>query len=513
MNKELNISTTPAKNLITKGDLRDVLDLTYQTYDKCWNTLIKFEGSKLDRDFFPELMNFQPMLCRGMLKLEKIFHSIAQEKRRLIARKKSLSIKWFKQRMKNLSDYQNAIEQCIWIGKSLGDAFVWIFYENERTLLAEHRKHKEICHLPVGIGGIGELAFITQIKKLGDCYIIYHGITTILRHGDISLFDLKRKKIVAIGDLKSKQEEKGVAKVRFVFTGLTPEDVEKINRSLQSSSTEGPSNSKKNDLLMDFPPPMREHLTNQLNQISSALEQREKGPYFKKSGVFENHIKELNILYKNLKTGKFVYQAASPSLLLLAYKYRKQSFPLKLIGRSRIDFPAKLKKIESGISSIIDHSRNDNLLYYETFFYTKTGAVRNLPGTVPLFWWPLNKEFVREIIFQEVFVFTFFNPRHFLIKLEANGFTIEHDEGKNSFKVSKDINGIMHVMQPFNHYFGLIMNNLLSEDAVIYMLNDVYGTVGEHDFPRDEPYEIPINFEQSFGSPKDIGILKTKSAR
>lgn len=509
MNKELSISTTPAKNLITMGNVRDVLDLTYQTYDKCWNTLIKFEGSKLDQDFYPELMSFQPMLCRGMLKLEKIFRSISQEKRRLIIRKKSLSIKWFKQRMKNLSDYQKAIEQCIWIGKSLGDAFVWIFYENERTLLAEHRKHKEICHLPVGIGGIGELAFITQVKKLGDCLIIYHGITTILRHGDISLFDLKQKKIVAIGDLKSEQDGEGVAKVRFVCAGLTPKDVDKINRSFQKSSVEVPNSTKKIDLIADLPSLIREHLTHQLKQISSALEEREQGPYFKSARAVKDHINELNLLYANLKTSKFVYQAASPSLLLLAYKYRKQSFSSKLLGKSRIDFPAKLKKIESGISSIIDPSLTDSLLYYGMFYYTKKGTVLNLPGTVPLFWWPLDKEFVREIVFQEVFVFTFFNPRHFLIKLEANGFTVEHDEGKNIFKVSKDINGIMHVMDPFNDYFRLIMNKLLSEDAVIDILNEVYRTVGEHDLPPDAPYKIPIDFEQSFSTPKDIGTLKS----
>lgn len=509
MNKESIVSNTPAKNLITLGNVRDVLDLTYQTYDKCWNTLIKFEGFKLNQEFYLELMNFQPILCMGILKLEKLFHSISQEKRKLILRKQSLSIKWFTRRMKNLSDFQNAIEQCIWIGKSLGDAFVWIFYENEKTLLAEHRKHKEIVHLPVGIGGIGELAFITQIKKLGDCLIIYHGITTILRHGDISLFDLKQKKIVAIGDLKSEEASDGIAKVRFVCAGLSPNDVDKINRSFQNTSTEFANSTKDNDLLAGLPRPIREHLIHQLNLISSALKNREQGTYFKSTRVVKDHIDEFNRLYSKLKTNKFVYLAATPSQLLLAYKYRKQSFSSKLLGKSRINFPAKLKKIESGISSIIDPSLTNNLLYYDMFYYTKKGTVLSLPGTVPLFWWPVDKEFLRKIIFQEVFVFIFFNPRHFLIKLEANGFTVEHDKGKDIFKVSKDINGVIHVMNPFNHYFELIMKKLVSEDAVIDMLNDVYRTVGEHDLPHDRSYIISLDFEQSFSMPNDIETLKS----
>ncbi len=174
--------------MIAKKEVKKTLDIAATAYESCWETLCEFKSAKHNDDFLTRLINFQPLLCKGMLELEKTRYRILEEKRGLIDRKANLSEKWFDKRMKDLDKYKKALTECTYIGKSLGDSFVWIFYQNERVLLREHLRHKEIRHLPVGIGGLGELEFIKGVKKLGDCFIIYHGITSILRHGDISLF-------------------------------------------------------------------------------------------------------------------------------------------------------------------------------------------------------------------------------------------------------------------------------------------------------------------------------------
>ncbi|HJP90325.1 MAG TPA: hypothetical protein VJ875_00110 [Pyrinomonadaceae bacterium] len=153
-----------------------------------------------------ELLSFQPTLAEALFHLSETYHALSQERRSVISRKKLLSPKWFNQRMKRLSCYQDAITELVNIGRILGDSFAWIFYRSERKHLRKHFAHQAIRQVPTGVGGRGELAFISEVRSWHGQFTIYHGITSFLRIGDVSFYDPVSKKITGIGELKTESD-------------------------------------------------------------------------------------------------------------------------------------------------------------------------------------------------------------------------------------------------------------------------------------------------------------------
>ena len=58
--------------------------------------------------------------------------------------------------------------------------------------------------MPPGFGGIGETMFMKNVRMFGEYMVIYHGMTTILRIGDITFIDLKKLKVAGIGEIKGR---------------------------------------------------------------------------------------------------------------------------------------------------------------------------------------------------------------------------------------------------------------------------------------------------------------------
>ena len=498
--------------MINKNDVKTVIELASKTYENCWEMLAELKAFNSKQDFPDGLLNFQSMLCKVMLNLEKVYLSISREKKGLVARKAYLTNKWFLQRMKSLHDYQVAIEKCTYIGKSLGNSFVWIFYRNEGDLLIEHLKHEEISHLPTGIGGIGELGFITNIKRIGDCFIIYHGITTILRHGDISLYDIKKRKIIALGDLKTKPDGEHCVLVKILLVGLSIKDVNSINKSIHISSPKELPRTGTNDVITTLPSQFKERLSRQLSNMSSSLIEREKISSFEQSSFIDDNMSKLNQIYKNLKTSKFVYEIADPSLLLGAYKNPTQPLSSKLMGRAEVS-QVKFKGIEEKITSILDNTRSDNSLYFSPFYYRDDGSIINLPGTVPLFWWPLDNELIKAIIFYDVIIFTLFNPLHLIKKLEVMGFKTKGNIRENTFSLSKEIGRLNLNVEQCMFFIRLIQNNLLKEESVVDIINNIEKTIEGQTSPNNARNVIGIKLQQSFISPTEMKKMKEENKK
>lgn len=102
-----------------------------------------------------------------------------------------------------MSEYQNALTEAIKVGRVIGDSFAWIFYQGERNRLQKHFLHEPIFKIPSGIGGRGELAFVKRFGVFNGHLLIYHGITSFLLIGDVSLWNLASNTITAIGELKA----------------------------------------------------------------------------------------------------------------------------------------------------------------------------------------------------------------------------------------------------------------------------------------------------------------------
>jgi len=477
--------------MVSKDSIIVVLDKAAIRYQQCWRILRKIKQADDKEDFAKNILEFQPVLCKALLKLEKVYQTIAQEKEYFIQKKSKLSASWFNQRMKTLSGYQKAIEKCIYLGKALGDSFAWIFYEDERPLLDEHLKHEELSHLPSGIGAVGELAFIKNVKSMGNCLIIYHGITTFLRLGDVSLFDFSSQKVTAIGELKTRQVDKKHVEVTIILAGWQPQRNEQSNLVSGENSIPG-----KSSLLIDLPPKMKERLGRQLKNISVSLDKRNKKPDNQKSMSVQIHINELNQLYTKLKPYRFEYQKVGPGLLLMAYRNRPQPLSSRLLGRSQANSNKKLKEFPNKVHSIIDQTRNDNSLYHSSFYYDSSGRAFGLKGTTPLLWWPLNINLIRAIIFQDIFIITIFNPVHLIKKLESIGWKVEQNAENGTYLVTKENNGTELRIEYFSYFMKLIQNYLFREEVIVNVIGDTAKTVDQEGLP---PYtRVVMNIQQFF---------------
>lgn len=194
-----------AKSKTSKTAITKVLDEVEVELKRCWRTLAAMKDEPYDERYAYELIDFQSVLAPAIFRLNDSYVLLAQAKKLAVSRKRQVNAEWFRTRMRSIAKYQHAIKTVISIAKALGDSFAWIFYQRERELITRHLERERLDHTPPGIGGRGELEFIKQVKHIDGQLVLFHGITTFLRLGDISLIDLGTRTVTALGELKTKQ--------------------------------------------------------------------------------------------------------------------------------------------------------------------------------------------------------------------------------------------------------------------------------------------------------------------
>jgi hypothetical protein len=311
----------------TQGHIKKTLADVQKSYEKCW-ALLKAVKTGDRSQFSPEaFFDFQPTLCSTLMDVDRLYREIEAKKKALITKKPRLSTSWFKKRMATLAHYQDVLLEVIKIGKFLGDSFAWFFYQKERGYLTEHLACKGQRHLPPGIGGLGEKEFVKNTKAIWGKLVIYHGTTTFLRMGDVSLIDLKSLKLVAIGELKSVQAGPNQMQVRVEFIG--PKD--RLKPAAEAVAENASGNSSKTDLS----PSQRDRLRRQVKKIQEAIsKESSREPDAKVSLSATIHADKLEQLVRTSKKRQFTYVQAGDGLVLGAYRTMATSLFGRLAPRN-----------------------------------------------------------------------------------------------------------------------------------------------------------------------------------
>lgn len=467
--------------MTSKIKLRRLIDDVEVEYKWCWFFLVQLKTGNRDNLLPEELFEFQPKLTIALFKLEEAYQEINKEKKMLIAKKKRLSLNWFSKRMKTLSNYQNALNEIIALGRVIGDSFAWIFYADERQFLGKHFHHEKIPHLPLRIGGKGELEFIKQTKTIDNKLILYHGITSFLRIGDLSLFDLKSKRLVAIGDLKTTKISEFEFLIRCYFVG---------------DAIDVPNNKKivinaKNEANPKLPQNMQETLKRQLKKMSDCLIPPEIGKTVQiKSNTYLNNLKTL---LKELEKKSAAVEKVDNGLLLLAIKDRRRSMFHRFFEESTPNLDKKLKGFNKKLESIADirfvsKERNKNSFYINSF------KPDTFAGRTPFFWWGIDSEHTRKIVFQEISVCTVYNPAFFLEKLESLGFDIK--QNGRQIDVKKIIGKRVLELGDIKYFLNLIQNNLFDEHFIISMFESFQSEIKSKNIKSNT--EIALDIQQFF---------------
>jgi hypothetical protein len=460
--------------MISALKFRKLIDHTEKTYAKCWKFLSEWKKGRWTFSA-DELLGFQPTLAEALFKLSETHNALSQERHSLISRKKLLSPMWFNQRMKRLSRYQGAITEAVNIGRILGDSFAWIFYRSERTHLRKHFAHQQIRHLPTGVGGRGELAFISKVRTWHGQFTIYHGITSFLRIGDVSFYDPHSKKITGIGELKTENDSGSAVQLRLYL--LWPSESKKIWRQLSKpvKATEMPLPTKRHRQLTKQLETMADSLTP--SKIERVITFRDK-----------THLNEFKQLAKRLDQRTVAVEQAGNGLLLGGFRSnREKSLFSRLLPRATVKIDKRLDGIERHYLKIVDMSQVGTS-YDANCTFIGSLDLGAYPGTTPMFWWPVPSEFVRKLAFHEVTVITVYNPAHLIRKLRLLGFDVRLNGTQLS--LTKQVGKVQVEMGDMHHFLHYIQQHLVREDFILEIFRKLLRSI--------EAGKIPSNTQIKF---------------
>lgn len=328
-----------------------------------------------------------------------------------------------------------------------------------------------VFHTPPGIGGMGELEFIRRVPMIENNLVIYHGITTFLRIGDISLYDLNNHKVVAIGELKTEDigEKELQTTVHILSTSpLTNDTDQEEHDAIQQSMS----------------PRIQQRLNRQLDEMRAVLQKDE--PASKHDILDAYYVDELNNLSTALGENKFTYQKVGEGLLIVGIKNSKQTLSKRFIQ----DYKSKITRLPKNLPQhtleIMDRKSTGNSIHLGSIDFSY------LPGATPIFWWPTDIDFIRKIFFHEVMLITLFNPVHFIRKIKKEGCEIEKIKDGRSFKVTKTFGEKRMTFEEFDYYLYLIQNHFMKEEAVVDIIRWLLKKAEHGELTLNSPTKLLI---------------------
>ena len=451
--------------MTSKIAVKTLIDEVCIEYKKCWSTLIGLKDFSVFSD--EGFLNFQPNLASALFRLGEMYCALSTERTKLIAKKKRLSTEWFKKRLRSIAAYQHTIKEVINLGKALGDSFAWAFYRNDRDFLEKHFQHPQNLHIPTGIGGRGELEFIRNVKSIQGQMVLYHGITTFLRIGDVSLIDLEKDRVTAIGELKSKMTEPNRIYVGMYFGGPNLDQI-------MPPSVSGANSIKFSNVLT---PEIEKNLWKQLDRIGDSFDIRKADK--KMEYRDDTQIDALCRLAKKLESGSGGYERAGDGLLLIGIRNTKAKslsskflMSPKSVARFRAYLNKRFPDLVDQARSLIDRGQVNTSTNANSFFTGHLTPYAML-GAMPLFWRSIPIDFLRKIFFREVTVNVIYNPAHLIRRLRELGYEVELVDNGRRHRVSKRVGNNIIEVTGMEYFEKLITYYLMHEDAIIEMFSEI----------------------------------------
>lgn len=473
---------------ITRNDVRGCVERAGMEFDKCWEYLCdikfrRFSGGSLDC-----LTQFQTVLAEALLSLNRQHRRISREKKRLIAKKDTLDYSWFSSRMKLLADHQRVVRTSINVGLSLGDAFALFFYRNNPRHLSDHLKEQRIELGPTGIGAIGEIEFIRNTVVLQGYFIVFHGITTALRLGDVSLIDLETFQVAGLGEIKSHSTQPGVVQVQLniIGPGLDPENFKALGENSPAEPIPWVSES--------LIPKQKARFKRQMTKIVDSLQNlHPENPKPALSMISEYGFDALEKTLSQATSQRMAYEVFDDCLLICAFKSRSRSWWGRISRDHTEQQPRLLEGIEEEVKSLFLSTRKDNALLVDSLYYSDEGAATPLPGMMHPLWWPIDITLLKEITFLKTLAITIYNPAHLVSQLEADEYRISGSHPRN-LSAEKKKGGRVLRIDNLHPYMRMMQRYLYPKKTILEILRKVENSAAEH--AGEGPVRIDVDMRQ-----------------
>ena len=434
-------------NLITYQIVKGKIASSEKILCECFDMLLNLKHARDNLD--DALTMFQPKLAECLYELMTFYQELHREKDRLISIKGSFEKSEFSEIMRKNAQFSEIVSDVIEIGKSLGDAFAWFFFRDNRSELDKHFEHETTGLYVGGIGGRGELEFIKHASILDGLYVLYHGITTMLRIGDFSLYDLNLG-IVGVGELKTKASDDGLQ----VSASITS----KVNINLPEGNMLSPVEDQRKKLQKEFP-----KLEKQLAMHPVLLRPIESDH---SSTLYTSYEYEL---IDQLSTSAPIIVNSDKSLMLFATWSQQESLfevlsENKSIDNLPDDFAEKAKSLMDPPSP-----------YNEVIISELTTQMDIL--RIPVLWWHIDDDICRDMYFKRVNITTLFNPAKLLQCFINHGFTVSELGRLDKIELFKTENKHRISIGHFESLCDLIKQSLMRTEDVFAFSNTVASAI------------------------------------
>jgi hypothetical protein len=463
--------------MISRASVSAVVDRAEQDYLDCWELLCRMKDASSCLTA-QELLSFQPKLAEALFRLSSMYRSLHQEKRHFVGKKQSLDTNWFPKRLKLIKQYQDIISTVIAIGKALGDSFAWFFYHREAAHLVRHREHERIYHAPPGIGGRGELEFIKRVQVIGGCFVVYHGITDMLRLGDVSLIELSNFKLSAIAELKTERVAPGELCISLAVIG----NDKKLQRRLdeQAQDVQPTNDHRTAPAFSDY---LERTLKKQLKKIGDSF--RPTRPGAELSAEMMSNATAIEALFKS--ENKQASCKIGNSQVLVRLPVYGKSLMTRTREEPRIS-PSELDIIDL-TKQILVERREDNAFYLANI-HSPSAEDNSFPGFMPLFWFPLSTRLVEELLFFRSRIISIYNPGPLVQGMRALGFDVKVS-GK-TYIATRPVCGGTMTLEGISYFMAMVARQFFSEESVLDILRQTIATAEEQGIREGTRIQLQI---------------------
>jgi hypothetical protein len=468
--------------VITEGKIQETVSSAEKLFNDCLNKLFAINDAE-------SLFSFQPTLITALYQIEVIYQGVCKQERGLKSQITKSNQKQISERIKILTVYKSVLNQVADIGKVLGDAFAWLFYENEKQLLKKHYDHEFIPHLPMGTGGRGEYEFIKNTPRFGQYIVLAHSITTFLRHGDVSLIDPSNLKVAAIGELKSQKKSDTEISVNIYLAGA------KLPKEMLPKVAEPQSDQTRESSGQMLPPEILDRLNRQMKGIQEAFKPHATGNRPEK---IEVQLVEIGLknLFADSSVGKWGGIKADRGLLLLGIKSDEMPMYSQLKGEALVDsnsFKENLDALKDKVNEITDLKLPHNCVITSSMLYPSNDRYFLPFGMKPFLWWPLESQVRKAILFQKFRVMTLYNPAFLVRELNQNGFEVGFDKDRK-WKITKESNGKHFEISGLDHFIGAVRTQLLADASIVDFVRTAFEKTMAENFTQPTQVHVDLDF-------------------
>jgi len=465
------------------------IDAAEATYKWCWEFLREFKRNPTSQIASERLLHFQDKLGESLYSLQICYNYLAQKRKAVYRSNRKRHRGSYSLRVQVVEKYLEAIRGTIRIGRQLGDSFAWIFYRREKHLLAKHIASEENFHFPTGLGGIGELRFVQGMKKFGKCFVLYHGITNILRLGDVSLIDLRKNKVAGIGELKTARRSATELAMQLTVLSYKSDDdaLNMIDVPVRVDLQP-----------VAWPQVVQERLKRQVSRIQESFEEKASDAHLDCSVEGDGKYAEIEAVGKRALAEGFAFDKLSKGLVVVALRARWRRMSDRILRFSTKNLAAFPPEALSAISSLVDQGNPENSIDVSVFHKPEESAYRALNGISPILWWPIDLEVAESILFQEVFLMTFFNSAHLAKELREVGCEVVVDTKSGHLQVRVPVGGRWGEYQGFSHMQRMITDLRSNESTLARMISEIQKQVSTLNVPNDAGLNMTVNVCHDF---------------